>query len=260
MNKITSIAYGFITLIILASCGANKRNESAEQSANAFYTALQAGNVDEALNSCSKDAFSTETREQWNQAVSNNLGLLGKLKSFDKKSGWNISTSTETGTQVIVKYDVVYEYGKSEDSLTMIKDDDGVMRILNYHWNLKSARYLDGITESEKITGMYMDAVAEKNYELAYALCGYKAIEITSKEEWVSMLANTSNAAGDMTNYTVDTEKSHCSIAAEGGAGKGNYYDVYVTSNCANGTVHETFTLFQPHYDEGVKVIAHNRE
>ena len=74
------------------------------------------------------------------------------------------------------------------------------------------------------------------------------------------MLASTGNSTGNIVSYSIDKEKSQCSISAEGGAGKGNYYDVYVSSSWQNGTLNETITCFQPTYHDPLKIISHTRE
>lgn len=246
---------------ILQSCGANKDNGNAEKSMNAFYDALVKGDVTLALKNCSSSAFAQgEDSAAWRSAIENNLGLLGKMQSYNKTSGWNINKSTETGTQVSMTYDVVYEYGKSTDSVTMIKDPDGMMRLLNYQWNLRDAKYIENINEAEKISSQYMDAMRTHNYDECYALCGYKALEVTPKEEWLAMLISTNDQTGAVTGYEIDHDQSHCNIASQGGAGAGNYYDIHVNTDTEAGKVSETFNLYQPTYNDPLKIVSHSRE
>lgn len=250
-----------IGMLMLSGCGANADNASAEKTSDTFYQSLMNGNVDEALNYCSQSAFAAgDDRDAWKSAIVNNLGLLGKMQSYKKTSGWNIEKSTERGTQVTTSYEVVYESGKAIDSLTLVKDEDGVMRILNYRWDVKEARYLDAMKNAESIVSQYMENLKNKSYNTCYTLCGYIGAESSPEDKWVGMLATTSAQTGEMSSFEIDQTQTYSYIAAEGNAGKGNYYEVYAISNCGIGSVSEVFNLFQPSFNEPVKIISHDRK
>ncbi|MBC8048272.1 MAG: hypothetical protein H7Y00_15840 [Fimbriimonadaceae bacterium] len=260
MKKVAFFLYFVLAILSITSCGAGKDNDSAETTMAAFYDALKQGDVDKALNNCSADAFTAESREEWKSFIENNLGLLGTLNSYKKESGWNINKSTETGTTITMKYDVAYEYGNTTDSITLVKDDDDVMRIFSYYRTPKSAKYIDNTTQAQNVTATYMEAIAVKNYEAAVSLCNEKALAITPKETWIEMLSSTAMHTGEMSGYTIDEAKSSCNVGTEGGVGFGNYYTIYALSAVANGEVKETISLYQEKYDDPLKIIAHSRE
>jgi hypothetical protein len=244
----------------LDACGASADNESAEENAIAFYNNLKEGNIDAALNSCSNAAFTNdENRDAWKKSLQNNLGLLGNITSYEKTSGWNINKSTESGTTLVMAYDVTYEHGKSTDTLRFIKDDDGVMRIFNYSWIHKDAKYSINADISAKLITSYMEALKAGNYAACYAMAGYAGTQTSTEQQWTDMLTNTALATGAVNNFTVYGDKTEINIGAQGASGPGNYYLVHVLTECVNGKVEEEFMLYQPTYNDAPKIISHQR-
>ncbi|HRH50805.1 MAG TPA: hypothetical protein PLP23_18780 [Panacibacter sp.] len=243
--------------IFLTSCGAGEMNTKAEETATNFYTDLQKKDYTTALTLCSDKAFEADTKEAWIKSLQRNSILLGDVKTFTKTSGFNVETSTSTGTTVTVTYDVQWQYGKSQDSVILIKEKDGSMKVYRYAWLHKEPKYATEITESEKEATQYMDAVKSGNYDAAIALCSDEALKATPKENWAAFLNNAANKLGSISNYSVIKDSSTYNIGAKGESGEGNYYDIYIKSNRGNNEVMEKVVFFQKNYDEPIKLAGH---
>ena len=245
-------------LIFLSSCGAGELNTKAEATANNFYTNLQKKDYTAVLNLCSDKAFVANTKDEWTKGLERNSILLGDVKSFTKTSDFNISTSTETGTTVSVTYDVQWQYGKSQDSVVLIKEKDGSMKVYRYEWEHKDPKYITEVIESEKEASQYMDAVKAGNYDAAIALCSEEALKATPKDNWASFLDNAANKLGNISSYSVLKDSSVYNIGTNGESGEGNYYDIYVKTKRGNNDVTEKITFFQKNYNEPLKLAGHN--
>ena len=243
--------------ILGTSCNAGKLNSKAEETATAFYTSLQKKDYNSALSLCSNKAFTTATKEAWRKVFEKNAGLLGDLQSFTKTSGFNIDASTSTGTTVKVAFDVQWQYGKSKDSVLLIKEKDGSMKIYRYTWQHIDTKYLSELDESEKLATRYMDAIKTGDYNAAVDLCSDNALAITPRNKWIAFLENASSKLGKVTGYNVITDSSAYNIAAKGQSGKGNYYDIYIESHRGADKVMEKIVLFQRNYTEPVKLAGH---
>jgi len=259
MKRNTPLLF-IISVFLLSACGANKKNEASEATTVAFYNALQQKNFDVALQQFSATAFDASGLETVNASLKNNSVLLGDLTSFEKKSGWNISTSTSEGTRVTVVYDVQYTNGLSLDSLTLIAEEDGSMKIISYKWKFQQADYVDNLVKSETLARNYMDQVVSGNYAAAYDFVGYQGKEAATLEAWTAMLAGTSADAGPVSGYEVDAERSGVEIYGEDAANPGNYYSIIIRTNCSNGAVQESLLFFQPDYDSEPMLINHGRQ
>lgn len=249
-----------VALFIFSACGANKKNEASDATTTAFYQALQQENFDVALEQFSPTAFDAAGLQQVQASLRNNSVLLGALSTFEKKSGWNISTSTSEGTTVTVVFDVHYANGHSLDSLTLIAEEDGSMKIISYQWKFQQADYVDNLVKSEALARNYMDQVIAGDYSAAYGFVGYQGKEAASLEEWTAMLSGTSADAGPVSGYEVDAERSGVEIYGSDAANPGNYYSIIVRTNCANGVVQESLLFFQPDYDSEPQLINHGRQ
>ncbi|HRI22606.1 MAG TPA: hypothetical protein PLA68_16715 [Panacibacter sp.] len=254
-NQLLAVTLGLG--IFLTSCSAGELNTKAEESARNFYTDLQKKDYSAALTLCSDKAFEADTKEAWTKGLQRNSILLGDVKSFTKTSGFNVATSTSIGTTVTITYDVQWQYGKSQDSVVLIKEKDGSMKVYRYAWAHKDPKYLTEISESENEANQYMQAVKSGNYDAAIALCSAEALKATPKENWASFLENATNKLGNISNYSVLKDSSTYNIDAKGAAGKGNYYDIYVKSNRGSNEVMEKMVFFQKNYDEPVKLAGH---
>jgi hypothetical protein len=243
--------------LVLASCGAGQLNKKAEATAIDFYKNLQNKNYEAALSLCSDKAFTDDTRKVWSDAFKKNTILLGDLKSYTKTSGFNIATSTTTGTTVLVTYDVQWQYGNSKDSVILIKEKNGTMKVYRYAWDHTNSTYLKQVAESEKEADQYMGAVKSGDYDAALRLCSEAALEATPKENWKAFFNNANNKLGPIENYKVIRDSSYYNIDTKGQSGEGNYYDIYVKSNRNGADVMEKIVFFQKNYDEPVKLVGH---
>ncbi len=244
-------------IVCLTSCGLGELNKKAEAQTINFYKDLQTKNYTAALSLCSDRAFSKDSKADWTAELEKNAGLLGDMQSYTKTSNFNIATSTNSGTTVTVAYDVQWQYGQSTDSLILIKESDGSMKIFRYQWRYKNAKFLSEMDESEKVTGQYMDAIKAGNGEVATSFCSDEALKVTPKPNWIAFLNNANNKLGTVSGYTIIRDSSAYHIAANGDAGKGNYYDVFVLSNRAGNKVMEKIIFFQKNYDTPVKLTGH---
>ena len=243
--------------VFFISCNANELDKKAEATATNFYQDLQKKDYKAATALCSNKAFAEDTKESWELALKKNTVLLGELKSYTKTSGFNIQTSTSLGTTVIVTYDVQWQYGMSKDSVVLIKEKDGNMKVYRYAWDHTKSKYLEEVGESEKQAAQYMDAIKAGNYDAALKLCSDSALRATPAETWKSFFDKAVKQVGPIVNYTVLKDSSYYNILTKGESGRGNYYDIYVKSN-RNGTdVMEKIIFFQKNYDEPVKLVGH---
>lgn len=243
--------------IFLYSCNAGELNTKAETAATAFYTALQKKDYTAALALCSNNAFTENTKQEWLNAMQTNAALIGDIVSFKKTSGFNIATSTSLGTTVTLTYEVQCRHGKSSDSLILIKETDGSMKMYRYAWQQSDAAYLKITGESEKMAAAYMDAVKNNQYDAAIAYCSAEALKATPPLQWQRFLDNAKTRLGSISSYEILKDSSSYHIGANGASGKGNYYDVYVAATRNNNPVLEKIIFFQKDYDDTVKLAGH---
>ena len=250
----------FILSVSLAfiSCGSSEKNAGAEESAIRFYDALKAGNVDAAVLEIEPGVF--DDMEPIKKALQNNLALLGNLQSYEKSSGWNINTSTETGTTVYVKFDVTYSNGSSEDSLTFREGKDRSMHLIGYNWRFIQADYLDNMHACEDMAMRYMEMVKDGQYETAYSMVGYQGAAATDQTKWTQMLSSTSAAAGGIQEFSIDQNQSTVNIYGQEAEVPGNYYTVVINTVCANGSIRENLLFYQPDFGSDIKLVNHGRQ
>lgn len=244
--------------ISFTSCNSGELNDKAEATADNFYKDLQEKRYDSALALCSPKAFVDDSKESWTKGLEKNAGILGNITSFKKLSGFNIQSSTSVGTTVTVVYDVNWQYGKSQDSLIMIKEKDGSMKVYSYRWNHKTASYLTEMNASEKQADEYMSAIKSGNFDAAINLCSEVALQITPRENWKQFFNTATAKLGTMSGYKIVADSTRFNISSNGASGKGNYYDVFVkTDRANNGKVLEKIVFFQKSYDDPLKLVGH---
>ncbi|HAE34507.1 MAG: hypothetical protein H6548_02860 [Chitinophagales bacterium] len=244
--------------IALISCGSSEKNAGAQESATRFYEALKAGNVDAAVLEIEPGVF--DDMEPVKKALNNNLALLGNLQSYEKSSGWNINTSTESGTTVYVLFKVEYAHGTSADSLTFHEGEDGQMRLIGYNWKFTQADYLDNIHASEEMATHYMEMVRDGHYDMAYGMVGYQGAAATDQTKWTQMLSSTSAAAGGIQEFSIDQNQSTVNIYGQEAEVPGNYYTVVINTVCANGSIRENLLFYQPDFGSDIKLVNHGRQ
>ena len=247
----------FFFTLLFTSCNAGKLNREAEKTSNAFYTSLQQKDYTAALTLCSDKAFSKETKDQWNHAFKKNAALLGNLISFKQTSSFNIETSTSVGTTVRMAFEVEWQYGKSTDSVFLIKEKDGSMKIYHYSWQHSHTQYLDAINESEMQAAKYVDAIRAADYGTAIGFCSEEALKATPKEKWAAFLTSAGNQYGNIEDYRIISDSSSYNIEANGEGGKGNYYDVFVRSKRGGKMIMEKIVFFQKSYEVPVRLTGH---
>ncbi|MEZ5015020.1 MAG: hypothetical protein R2794_12080 [Chitinophagales bacterium] len=249
----------FAAILLWSSCGIKKNNAAGGETAEKFYKDLQTYQLDSAMSLISTERMSADALQEWKKTLNNNLSLFGDLVSWEKASGWNISTSTDNGTTMYIKYDTKYAHAHTSDSLTLHKDDDGMMRVIGFNWTILQADYIDNINKSEDLVEAYMYAIQSGNFDMAYDYVGYRGTE-TSKSEWLGMLRSTSAQTGKISEFQVLHESSTCNILGDEAEHPGNYYSVYVNSNCPSSTIRESILVYQPDYNAPLKVISHYRD
>jgi hypothetical protein len=260
MKKIFSlplVAALLISGVAFSSCGAGDANKKAQETADAFYKDLQNKQYDSALSLLSDKAFEGNSKEAWLKVFRRNTGLLGDLKSFSKTSGFNISTSTSSGTTVSVGYDVQWQYGKSTDSLFLVKEKDGSMKVYRYTWQHNGANYMTELLNSEKDATKYMDAIKGGDLGAAINMCSEEALKATPKDQWEAFLHKADAQYGQLTSFNIIKDSTAYDISTDGDAGKGNYYDVFMNSNRGDHKVMEKIVFFQKNYDEPIKLVGH---
>ncbi len=258
-KSITSLSFVVIALaIVFASCHPAQLNKKAEETANAFYTAMQNKHYDSALAYCSAKGFDANEKEAMKTMLQKNEGLLGQLKSFTKTSDFNIATSTSVGTTVAMVYNLQWQYGKSQDSVMTIKDADGSMKIYNYQWQHTEGAYLSELGISQKQANEYMESIKADNYEAAISLCSQHALITTPKEQWIAFLDNAKNQLGAISNYHIIADSCTYDINTNGDSGNGNYYDVVVETERPTGKVKEKIVFFQKDYTDPLKLAGHS--
>jgi len=246
-----------LLITLLTSCGASELNSKAEQTAQAFYSNLQKKDYAAAMALCSSKAFGVSTKRDWLNSLEANAGLLGDIKSFTKTSGFNIETSTSNGTTIITVYDVQWQYGKSKDSVMLVKEKDGSMKIYKYTWKHSDTKYVAGLNESERQAIQYIDAIKAGNYDSAISFCSKEALAVTPKEKWAAFLQRASDNLGVVSSYQLVKDSAAYTIAGTGQAGKGNYYDIFIRSNRGGNKQLEKIVFFQKDYNERVQLAGH---
>ena len=251
-------ATAFVILISAASVKAdNIDNKNAEATILNFYRNLQKKDFTSAIKLCSEKAFETNTKAEWNKALLKNAILLGAMKSFTRNSEINIPANATAGTIVAVGYNLVWQYGKSNDSVYLIKEKDGSMKVYSYIWEYKDAKYLAETVESENMTNTYMNFVMAGNYDAAIKFCSEESFKVTSKASWKVFFDKAIETYGPITGYKVITDSSYYNIDTDGDLGRGNYYDIYVQTKRSGEAVTEKIVFFQKNYLEPVKLIGH---
>jgi len=259
MKKTTTalLSGAFLGIIFLSSCNAGELNSKAAQTADAFYSNYQKKDYAAAMALCSNKAFGLSTKEDWLRSLETNAGLLGEIQSFTKASGFNIEASTSNGTTVIVVYDVQWRYGKSKDSVMLVKEKDGSMKIYKYTWKHSDTKYVAGLNESEAQALKYIDAITTGNYDSAISFCSKEALMITPKEKWAAFLQRASDNLGAVNSYNVIRDSAAYTIGGTGKAGKGNYYDIFIQTKRNGNKQLEKIIFFQKDYNEPVKLTGH---
>lgn len=248
------IGIGF--LLLLSSCGAGDLYQKASVTANAFYGNLQHKDFPAAVSLCSKVGFDSVTKKEWIDMLKSDDVILGDIKLFKQVNGFNISAETGKGTRVRIAFDVDWQYGKSSDTLTLVRDDDGVMRVNGYRWRPISALYLNNLHTAELISQKYMAALKQNDPDAAVNLCSADALKITPREEWKKVLAKVAEN-GTLNNYTVITDSAMSRIHAPGSNGIGNYYDIPLRTQRGSTSMVEKVIFFQKDYDDSLRLIGY---
>lgn len=242
---------------LLFSCDTKELKTKATQAGTAFYTAVQHKDYTAALAQCSPKAFKTDDKEKWMAAFSRNEGLLGELKSFTPVSEATVNRGTDKGTTVTTLYDVQWEFGKTKDSVIVVKEDDGALKVMRYAWDATGSKYLTETTQSEEQATQYMNAVKAKDYTTAIGFCSQEALAITPKEQWATVLETASSHWGNVASFNVVKDSTTYHIGSTGGLGKGNYYDVVVQTARGENKVMEKMIFFQKTFNEPLKLTGH---
>ena len=247
-----------VSCVVLTSCGAGELNKKASITANDFFKAVQKKDYEGALGFCSKKAFLVDTKESWTSGMVKNNVLLGDIESFTQAAGLNIATSLATGTTVTVAFDVKRKYGTSKDSVILIKESDGSMKVYGYRWQHQAGAYLSELETSSAEASQYMAAIQKGDYDAALGFCSEDALKDTPGTAWKSFFDNAASKLGAISGYSVVRDSCKYSIEAKGESGKGNYYDIYIKSKRGGNDVMEKIVFFQKTYDDPVRLVGHS--
>ena len=253
-NYPTQIIEYLFFIVFISGCGLSADNKAAEETATAFYTALKSGDAAMAASLCGTDEIMKT--KAWQDLFAKNLNSLGKVINFYKGTGFNVSKANGKST-VLLNYNVTYEYGKSDDSLSIINTGDG-FKVYKYSPELKEARFKEELAKAEIIATNYFEFLSKGDYQTAMSFIGYSGLEKYQPEEWTKFYADMDNNPGKISAYKLDPASSTSYLNIEyPDAGKGNAYSkLFITSR--NGyDVTETVELFQPSFGEPIKVVNH---
>lgn len=243
------------TLQALAGCGLASDNSAAQKTVENFYNALKSGNIPEAASYCTTD--DKMTVEAWETLLENNINSMGKVTSFEKSSGFNVSQDNRVST-VSLCYTITYEDGKSQDSLKL-SNSSGNFKIYDYNPTLTQAKYADAMQKATELTDSYYKALMQGDINSAMGYIGYAGIEKHNSAEWLNFYSYIEKQGGKIASFAIDNtaSKSYLHMAHEE-TGMGNTYVILVNTT-RNGKVYtEHIDLFQPSYTDPLKIVAHN--
>lgn len=120
----------FLCATVLAGCTIGSPDESvAHKTVEAFYQAVQQGDIDNALEHCSKN----RSPEQWRSHLEHVQSSLGKVEKF--VLGLTEVNTVLSGRFYILEYQVTYESGKGAKEIVTLFDsvDTGDMPLIVSH-------------------------------------------------------------------------------------------------------------------------------
>ena len=257
MRKHLTFISFFFCCVFFFSCGLKKDREDAEKISLQFYDALKANNIDQAMHYWSG---SEDDSRLMRKILEDHLSVYGNLKSVTPLGGFDVSTEGAGASRmstVKLAYHTEYEFGKTRDSLTLIKSGDSLFYITFYKYREEESAMAKQIASAREISAGYLDKIQKGNYEEALSYCGYSAFDSTSQTAWTETLSARSMQTGTMSNYSIDGDATQYFTPSDEND-HGKYYTVHAESNCPTGNLTETITLYAPSYTSDVKIVSHH--
>ena len=247
---------GMILWGMAGACGVREQQQQATENIDGLYTALAAEDIATALDYFSTAVYDSAALAGWRATFNNNRALLGALESF--QSTGNRQVQAGEAMRFTMVYDVTYTNGHAIDSITMQEEND-TLKIVAYSFAHTDAEYLRQIGLAEEQARAYLRMVANGKFGEAYTMVGYHGREAASDQEWAMMLFDTSVAAGPVTSFKVQTDRSTLEVYDTAAAQPGYYYTIIAITTCANAVVQENLLFYQPDYGSPVMLINHGR-
>ena len=253
--RLTLVSLFIVT--VLAGCGLSADNKAAQETVEQFYDALKDGNTALAASLCGTDT--KMTTKAWEDILATNINSMGKVTSYEKGSGFNVSKKNRTST-VKLLYSVNYEDGKSSDSLELVNKGDG-FKLYVYNPVLIQATYQDEMNRAEGNVNAYFKALQNSEFQTALGYVGYTGIEKHSTDEWLNFYRYAETKGGMITEYTIDKTASKSFLhTPHSEAGMGNTYSFLIKTIRNNNEIYEHVDLFQPKYGDPLLIVGHNIE
>lgn len=126
-----------LSALLLQGCGYSDSRRRAEQLADKYFLAMQAGDVNGALGAYAPAFFEHTQRETWSSELRSIQSQLGPVQSYQLAS-WNVSSrvGTGAGSYVLLVYAVTYKRGHREERLLMFSPPDGEFAIIRHDLQL----------------------------------------------------------------------------------------------------------------------------
>ncbi len=242
------------------SCGLTDDKQAAELVAAKFYDALKTGNEQTAASFCAIDSIMT--LQALSAVLNQNMNSLGKVTAYKHAGQFDVTKNADAGrggsSTIHLVYNVDYEYGKTTDSLTLIKKGKSELKIYKYQPRIKEAKFEDELAQAQNLASEYLRALNSNNYEAAMNYIGYSGATAHAESEWNNFFIWRS-ASTSLTVLTINKDESAAYINEEHEeAGKGNIYLIVINTMQNQIPVTEEIQFFQPAFGQPLKIIAHN--
>lgn len=249
-----------IVLPVLSGCGLGHAEKEARQVADRFYQALEKGDAAEAAGYCETDE--SQTKQMWKNVFSGNMDKLGKVTYYIPSSGFHVSISTDSAGRkawiVSLAYKVDFEYGKTDDSLHLIKHGDSSFKIYKYDPVTVESRLKDEYNDAGKLALEFMQDVQQHNTDAALGLCGYSAFKKNSPDDWKNFIEQENELLGNVISYEIDPTNSEAFPNNDDpNVGHGNVYRIIINTTRDKGMQMEHLEIFQPTYNDSLRVIGY---
>jgi len=131
------MAIGAATLVAAAALGADPAaaKKAAEESAKSWLALVDGGAYDESWSAAATMFRNATSQAKWRAAIAGARGSFGKLVSRKLQSARYTRTlpGAPDGEYVVLRYVASFEHKKEAlETVTPMKDDDGVWRVSGY--------------------------------------------------------------------------------------------------------------------------------
>lgn len=240
------------------SCAVDDKERATAVPMDDMYTALSAGDIDAALTFFSDSIYDTAALDSLRAAFNNNSALLGNLELFEGRVVQAPPAPSGEASRMQLVYAVTYTNGHATDSITLQREED-IFKIIAYTFHHTDAKYLQQIAQAEEQARAYLRLMANGKFGEAYEMVGYHGRDAATEKEWAMLLFDTSVAAGPVTSFKVQTDRSTLEVFDSAAAQPGYYYTIIAITTCTNAVVQENLLFYQPDYSSPVMLINHGR-